>query len=152
MPPLDVREHVPLAPLSTLGIGGPARYFARAETDDDVREAVAWAAGRGLPLLVVGGGSNLVISDDGHPGLALQVATRGVDVASAGTEVAVTAAAGEPWEPLVARAVAEGWAGLECLSGIPGLVGATPMQNVGAYGQEVAETIARVDALDRRTG
>jgi UDP-N-acetylmuramate dehydrogenase len=152
MPPLDVREHVPLAPFSTLGIGGPARYFARAETDEDVREAVRWAEERRLPLLVVGGGSNLVISDDGHPGLALHVATRGVDVQAAGTDVQVTAAAGEPWEPLVARVVGEGWAGLECLSGIPGLVGATPMQNVGAYGQEVAETITRVDALDRRTG
>jgi UDP-N-acetylmuramate dehydrogenase len=149
---LDIREQFPLAPLSTLGVGGPARYYARVTSEDGVREAVAWARSRDLPLFVLGGGSNVVLSDEGHPGLVLHVATRGIETRAAGDTVLVTAEAGEPWDDLVAAAVAQGWAGVECLSGIPGLVGATPIQNVGAYGQEVAETIATVDALDLQTG
>jgi UDP-N-acetylmuramate dehydrogenase len=149
---LRLEENVPLAPLSTLGIGGPARHYARVESDDDVREAVDWARTRGLPLFVLGGGSNLVLHDDGHPGLVLHVGLRGIDAVPDGAAVEVTAGAGEPWDGLVARAADEGWAGLECLSGIPGLVGATPIQNVGAYGQDVSETITRVDAFDLSTG
>jgi len=149
---LDIREQFPLAPLSTLGVGGPARYYARVTSEDAVREAVAWARDRNLPLFVLGGGSNVVLSDEGHPGLVLHVATRGIETHTAGDRVEIRAEAGEPWDDFVAAAVAQEWAGVECLSGIPGLVGATPIQNVGAYGQEVAETIATVDALDLHTG
>jgi UDP-N-acetylmuramate dehydrogenase len=151
-PPRGLSEKVPLAGLSTLNIGGPARYYVRGESADAVAEAARWASERGLPLLVLGGGSNLVVSDDGFPGLVLHVLVRGVHAAPSDGAVEVTAGAGEPWDPLVERAVAEGWAGVECLSGIPGLVGATPMQNVGAYGQDVSETILRVRVLDLRTG
>jgi len=149
---LDIREQFPLAPLSTLGVGGPARYYARVTSEDAVREGVAWARARDLPLFVLGGGSNVVLSDEGHPGLVLHLATRGIASRPAGDAVELTAEAGEPWDDLVAGAVAQGWAGLECLSGIPGLVGATPIQNVGAYGQEVGETVSSVEALDLQTG
>jgi UDP-N-acetylmuramate dehydrogenase len=149
---LDVRENVPLAPFSTLGVGGTARHYARASSDDDVRSAVDWAKTRALPLLVLGGGSNVVLSDEGHPGLVLHLATRGVETRPQGDRVEVTAQAGEPWDALVASAVDQGWAGVECLSGIPGLVGATPIQNVGAYGQDVSETVVGVEALDLVTG
>jgi UDP-N-acetylmuramate dehydrogenase len=147
-----LREAVPLAPFCALGVGGPAGHFLEARDEEDVARAVGWAAARGLPLHVLGGGSNLVVADAGVPGLVLRVGVRGVSERAAGEAVEVTAGAGEPWDDLVARAVARGWAGLECLSGIPGLVGATPIQNVGAYGQEVAETVSAVRALDRATG
>jgi UDP-N-acetylmuramate dehydrogenase len=149
---LDIREQFPLAPLSTLGVGGPARYYARVTSEDEVREAVAWARARDLPLFVLGGGSNIVLSDEGHPGLVLHLATRGLTSKPVGDTVELTAEAGEPWDDLVAAAVTQGWAGVECLSGIPGLVGATPIQNVGAYGQEVGETVSSVEALDLQTG
>ena len=149
---LDLREQFPLAPLSTLGVGGPARYYARVTSEDSVREAVEWARARDLPLLVLGGGSNVVLADAGHPGLVLHLVTRGIETRPVRETVEVTAEAGEPWDALVAAAVAQGWAGVECLSGIPGLVGATPIQNVGAYGQEVGETVSAVDALDLQTG
>ena len=146
MTPLD---GVPLAPLTTLGLGGPARHFVAATDDEILVEALRWAHARRLPVLVLGGGSNLVVGDAGFDGLAIQVATRGLAFADDGGETAVTAAAGEPWDALVAAAVARDLAGLECLSGIPGLVGATPIQNVGAYGQEVAETIRAVRVVER---
>jgi UDP-N-acetylmuramate dehydrogenase len=152
MAPLDVREHVPLSPLSTLGVGGPARHYVRVTDDDEVRAAADWAEARSLPLLVLGGGSNVVLSDEGHPGLVMHLASRGVTVRPGPDRVDLTAEAGEPWDALVASAVEKRWAGLECLSGIPGLVGATPIQNVGAYGQEVRETVTAVEALDLRTG
>jgi UDP-N-acetylmuramate dehydrogenase len=150
--PRGLSEGVPLAGLSTLNIGGPARYYLRAESAEAVAEGARWASAQGLPLLVLGGGSNLVVSDDGFAGLVLHVLARGVHTARSDGAVEVTAGAGEPWDALVERAAAEGWAGVECLSGIPGLVGATPMQNVGAYGQDVSETIVRVRVLDLRTG
>jgi UDP-N-acetylmuramate dehydrogenase len=144
--PLD---GVTLAPLTTLGLGGPARHFIAATDEETLIEALRWAHARRLSVLVLGGGSNLVVGDAGFDGLALQVATRGLGFADGGGETAVTAAAGEPWDALVAAAVTRNLAGLECLSGIPGLVGATPIQNVGAYGQEVAETIRAVRVLER---
>jgi UDP-N-acetylmuramate dehydrogenase len=147
----NMQRDVPLAPLTTIGIGGPARYFLRAQTVDEVREAVRWSQENGVPLFVLAGGSNLLISDDGFDGLVLQIDLRGITVESEDTHAMVKAAAGEPWDAFVAMTVANGWAGVECLSGIPGSVGATPIQNVGAYGQEVAETIVRVEALDRTT-
>ncbi|XXU32035.1 UDP-N-acetylmuramate dehydrogenase [Sorangium sp. So ce887] len=148
-----------MAPLTTLGVGGPARFFAEAEGDAAVVEAFRFAEARGVPLFVLGGGSNLLVADRGVDALVLRVRVRGVEVVGAkggeggrGPSLLVRAGAGEGWDDLVARAVAEGWAGVECLSGIPGDVGATPIQNVGAYGQEVAETIAEVEAIDRATG
>ncbi len=148
-PPRGLREGVPLAPLSTLGVGGAARYLVEARDEGTLLEAVRWAARDDRPLRVLGGGSNLVVADAGVDALVVRVALRGIAWREADGAIEVTAAAGEPWDALVALTVERGWAGLECLSGIPGLVGATPIQNVGAYGQEVAETIVAVRALDR---
>jgi UDP-N-acetylmuramate dehydrogenase len=140
---------VKLADYTTIGLGGPARSFVRAGTEAELIEAVRAADASGDPVLILGGGSNLVVADEGFPGTVVQVATRGFG--RDGEPGLVTVAAGEEWDAVVARSVAEGLAGLECLSGIPGLTGATPIQNVGAYGQEVAETITRVRAFDRTT-
>jgi UDP-N-acetylmuramate dehydrogenase len=150
--PSGLAESVPLAGLSTLGVGGPARYYVGAASVESVAEAASWARAEGRPLLFLGGGSNLVVSDEGFPGLVVHLQIRGVQAVPADGAVDLTAGAGEPWDSLVGRAVSEGWAGVECLSGIPGLVGATPMQNVGAYGQDVSETITRVRVLDLRSG
>ena len=135
-----------------MGVGGSARFFVGADDEATVVEAARWAEARGVPLSVLGGGSNIVVADDGVEALVVHVALRGVSSRDAGGAVEVTAAAGEPWDSLVERAVVSGWAGLECLSGIPGRVGATPMQNVGAYGQEVSQTVTAVRVLDRRSG
>ena len=150
--PMIVREQVSLAPLTTLGVGGPARYFVEAANVGEVVEALKFAQNGGLPAFVLGGGSNLVVADRGFAGLASKIALRGVECAEEGPETVFRAAAGEDWDELVARSVAEDCAGIECLSGIPGTVGGTPVQNVGAYGQEVADTICEVEALDRKTG
>ena len=139
-----------LADCTTLRLGGPARRFVRAGTEAELIEAVRAADAGRAPVLILGGGSNLVVADAGFPGTVIQVATHGFS--SDGEPGLVTVAAGEDWDAVVARAVAEGLAGLECLSGIPGRAGATPIQNVGAYGQEVAQTITRVRVLDRTTG
>jgi len=144
-----IRDAVPLAPLTTLELGGPARHFVEAPDDETITEALRWADARGLRTAILGGGSNLVVGDAGFDGLVVRIATRGVRFDSTAGAVLVTAAAGEPWDPLVAEVVARGIGGIECLSGIPGLVGATPIQNVGAYGQEVAETIRSVRVLER---
>lgn len=145
-------SRVPLAPLTTLQVGGPAEWYLRATTAAQVRAAHEWAAGRGVPVLVLGGGSNVVVADRGVGGLVLHVAIAGADVRVRGDEATVDAGAGEPWDPLVERVVDAGYAGLEALSGIPGFVGGTPIQNVGAYGQEVAGTIEKVTAFDARSG
>ncbi len=144
-----IREQVPLAPLTTLGVGGPARFFAEVQAESEVREAVEFARSRDLPLFVLGGGSNLLVADAGFDGLVLKIALRGIDRTAAGDEVKFNVAAGEEWDSFVARAVDDNCAGVECLSGIPGSVGGTPVQNVGAYGQEVSETISEVEAIDR---
>jgi UDP-N-acetylmuramate dehydrogenase len=150
---VPVELDVPLAPLTTLGLGGPAGRLVRCATDPELREALAAADADGAPALLLGGGSNVVIADDGVPGTVVRCETRGVAIERAGEgRVVVRVAAGEPWDPLVERTVAEGLSGLECLSGIPGSTGATPIQNVGAYGQEVAQTLAWVRVLDRATG
>ncbi len=145
---MTIRENVALGPLTTLGVGGAARYFAVAENEADVEEAVRWAEERELPLFVLGGGSNLLVSDAGFPGLVLQIAIKGVRDCGAGC---FEAGAGEVWDGFVDRMVKAGMQGVECLAGIPGSVGGTPVQNVGAYGQEVAETIVSVRAFDRKT-
>ena len=139
---------VPLAPLTTLKVGGPAQWYVEARTAADAAAAIAWAADRSLPLFVLGGGSNLVVADEGLRGLVLHVRMRGVTFADADTATLVSAAAGEDWDGVVAATVERGLAGLECLSGIPGTVGATPVQNVGAYGQEVGRVIDHVEVVD----
>jgi UDP-N-acetylmuramate dehydrogenase len=141
---------VRLADHTTIGLGGPARRFVRAVTDEDLIEAVGKADSGGEPLLILGGGSNLVVADRGFDGTVVQVATAGL---RRGPEPGlVTVAAGEDWDAVVAATVAAGLSGLECLSGIPGKAGATPIQNVGAYGQEVGDTITAVRTYDRVAG
>jgi UDP-N-acetylmuramate dehydrogenase len=149
---LTPQAGVPLAPYTTLGVGGAARWFVEVADEAALREALVWARSRGVPVRVLGGGSNVVVGDDGVDALVVRIGLRGITTREVGRVVDVTAAAGEPWDDLVGVAVARGWAGLECLSGIPGLVGATPMQNVGAYGQEVSDTVVEVRALDTTTG
>jgi UDP-N-acetylmuramate dehydrogenase len=149
---LNIERDVPLAPFTTLGIGGPARFFVHATDVDQLRDAAGWASANQRPLLILGGGSNMLIADEGFDGLVVRLDLRGISVLSEDEYAIVSVAAGEPWDELVALAVANGWAGVECLSGIPGSTGATPIQNVGAYGQDVSETIVRVEAFDRTTG
>ncbi|MGW5676766.1 UDP-N-acetylmuramate dehydrogenase [Streptomyces sp. NPDC003860] len=136
----------PLAPLTTFRLGGPARRLLTATTDDEVVAAVRQADDTGTPLLIVGGGSNLVIGDKGFDGTALRIATTGFELTGTRLELA----AGEVWTDAVTRTIAAGLAGIECLVGIPGSAGATPIQNVGAYGQEVSATVTEVLAYDRR--
>ena len=145
---LPIQSDVSLTDYTTLGLGGPARRFVCAESVQ-MLEAILTSPEAQGPMLVFGGGSNLVVSDAGFDGLAVQLGMRGIQVLGAGR---LRVAAGEPWENVVETAVERGWAGLECLSGIPGCAGATPIQNVGAYGQEVAQVIAAVEALDLDRG
>jgi UDP-N-acetylmuramate dehydrogenase len=150
---MEIREQVALAPFTTFGIGGPARWFVEAMSEADVVAAVLWARERSVPLFVLGGGSNLLISDEGFDGLVLRVMLKGIEMAGASTDEAglFRVGAGEDWDGFVSLAVKENFAGVECLAGIPGTVGGTPVQNVGAYGQEVAETIVGVRTLDLET-
>jgi UDP-N-acetylmuramate dehydrogenase len=148
-----LQENIPLAPLTTLGIGGPARFFVEAKTVAEVQEAVFLAQSRELPLFVLGGGSNLVVADAGWPGLVLKIAIAGIGKhAEIEGKVLFDVGAGESWDRFVSQAVVAHCAGVECLSGIPGSVGGTPVQNVGAYGQEVAETIESVHVFDLKDG
>jgi UDP-N-acetylmuramate dehydrogenase len=147
---ITIQENVPLAPLTTLQVGGPARYFAEAASEDDVQDAVEFASTKGLPLFVLGGGSNLLVADAGWPGLVLKIAIGGINQQVDRDAVHFEAGAGVDWDQLVALAVTNDCAGVECLSGIPGSVGGTPVQNVGAYGQEVSETIESVLAFDTK--
>lgn len=141
----------PLARHTTIGLGGSVSHFFEASTDEALLEAVRFARAEGLPLLPLGGGSNLVVRDEDFRALVLKVGTRGIRFESEGPVTRVTASAGENWHDFVALTIERNLAGLECLGGIPGRVGATPIQNVGAYGQEVAETIERVRTLDLHT-
>jgi UDP-N-acetylmuramate dehydrogenase len=149
---MKVQENVPLAPLTTFKVGGLARHLIETATNAEVAEAVQFSRSQNLPLFVLGGGSNLVISDAGWPGVVLKVAISGIDERSENGKLLFEVGAGVEWDKFVARAVARNCAGVECLSGIPGSVGGTPVQNVGAYGQEVAETIESVLALDMKDG
>ena len=142
---MEIQQNVPLAPLTTLGVGGNARFFVRTARARDVEEAVAFSREEDLPLFVLGGGSNVVVADDGWNGLALQVGIPGIEEAGPGK---FNVGAGVNWDSFVEHCVSRNYAGIECLSGIPGSVGGTPVQNVGAYGQEVSETIASVVAFD----
>ncbi len=147
-----IQENIPLAPLTTFKVGGPARYFVEAVTEDDVRTALAFAAERQCPLFVLGGGSNLVVADEGWPGLVLKIAIPGISCQTESGSDVFHVGAGHNWDSFVDHAVRESYVGIECLSGIPGTVGGTPIQNVGAYGQEVAETITSVRVLEIKTG
>ncbi len=143
------QQQISLARLTTLGVGGPARWFAAASRATDIEDYVAWSAEQGVALTVLGGGSNVVVADSGIDGLVLQVALRRTSLEPVGDAVRLTAGAGESWDDIVALSVALGLGGLECLSGIPGRVGGTPIQNVGAYGQDVAQALEHVVVFDR---
>jgi UDP-N-acetylmuramate dehydrogenase len=149
-----LQENVMLAPLTTFRIGGPARYFVEAASAGEVQEAAALARARSLPLFVLGGGSNLLVADSGWPGVVLKIAIAGIERKSPDEDgkAHFEVGAGESWDRFVSHAVSAQCAGVECLSGIPGSVGGTPVQNVGAYGQEVSETIESVQALDLKDG
>jgi UDP-N-acetylmuramate dehydrogenase len=151
---MTVLENVSLAPFTTLKVGGPARYFTEPRSAAEVAEAVNFARSKHLPLLVLGGGSNLVVADAGWPGLVVKLAVRGIEERDSNDhgKTLFEVGAGEGWDKFVARAVARNCAGVECLSGIPGSVGGTPVQNVGAYGQEVSETIESVLVFDLQDG
>ncbi len=151
-PPRAVQVDVPLAPLTTLGVGGRARWFVRATSVEDIAAAHSWCQDQGVTFNVIGGGSNLVIADSGIDGFVVQVAIRGLDSSKRGGTTVVRAGAGELWDVVVAAAVERGAQGLECLSGIPGTVGGTPVQNDGAYGQEVADTISEITVFDCHSG
>ena len=142
---LKLQENVPLAPLTTLKVGGPARFFVRARSEDEVIAAFDHARTSGLDVFVLGGGSNILVSDSGFDGLVIQIALKGIDHDGA----LLSVGAGEDWDPIVSFCVEHDLAGVECLSGIPGFAGGTPVQNVGAYGQDVSETIVGVRCFDR---
>jgi UDP-N-acetylmuramate dehydrogenase len=144
---LNLLQNIPLAPYTTFRIGGPARWFVEALSEDDVAAAVAWAHTRRVPLFILGGGSNLLVSDNGFDGLVVRIALHGIATPDPGI---YQAAAGEDWNAFVQRTLDDNCAGIECLAGIPGTVGGTPVQNVGAYGQEVSSAILRVRAYDLR--
>ena len=149
---MDFLQNVPLGPLTTIRVGGPSRWYAEVQTEEDLRTAIHWAGECRVPIFILGGGSNLVISDSGWPGLTLRIALHGIERCPWENRELFHVAAGEDWDSLVAQAVAANCAGMECLSGIPGTVGGTPIQNVGAYGQDVSETIVGVRALELATG
>jgi len=143
--PVEIRNHISLAPYTTFGIGGPARFFCTITNEHDLVEALHYAKKNDLDAFILGGGSNLLISDEFYEGLVLHIAILGVTTTANGI---YDVGAGESWDAFVQRAVNDNCAGIECLAGIPGTVGGTPVQNVGAYGQEVAETIVSVRVYD----
>ena len=149
---VQILQDILLAPYTTLKVGGPAGYFVEAHSEAEILEALAYAREHSLAVFVLGGGSNLVVSDSGWPGLVLKISITGIETAEKNGKALFTAGAGEDWDLLVARSVKQNCAGIECMSGIPGTVGGTPVQNVGAYGQEVAETITGVRAIDTTSG
>jgi UDP-N-acetylmuramate dehydrogenase len=148
---MKIQENIRLAPYTTLQVGGSASYFAEPANDGEIVEALAWARARTLPVFVLGGGSNLLVSDAGFQGLVLHMTIAAIEVRDQGGKRIYSADAGLAWDTLVKLAVEDNCAGVECLSGIPGSVGGTPVQNVGAYGQDVSETIVRVCAIDAAT-
>lgn len=144
---IELKRNVPLAPLTTLRVGGPARFFVRAASEAQIVNAFEYARASGLDVFVLGGGSNILVSDSGFDGLVIQVGLKGIEI----TDSQLIAQAGEEWDAIVDQCVERDLAGIECLSGIPGFVGGTPVQNVGAYGQDVSETISSVRCFDRST-
>ena len=148
---MHIQQNVALAPYTTLQVGGPARFFIEARNEDEIREALLFARERSLEVFVLGGGSNLVVADAGWQGVVLRIAVAGTTTSAKNGKQIFTAGAGEDWDALVALSVEQNCAGIECMSGIPGTVGGTPVQNVGAYGQEVKDTIITVRVLDTIT-
>ncbi|HTD97202.1 MAG TPA: UDP-N-acetylmuramate dehydrogenase [Edaphobacter sp.] len=152
-PKIRIQENVSLAPYTTFRIGGPARFFAEVTTEDELLEAIQFARERNLELFILGGGSNLLVGDSGFDGLVIHIAIHiATPTISSGHFINTTVAAGTDWNAFVLQICEQGISGVECLAGIPGSIGGTPVQNVGAYGQEVADTITAVRALDRDTG
>ena len=149
---MEIKENILLAPFTTFGLGGAASYFASAKTIEDIKEMISFARDRSVPFFILGGGSNILVSDVGFPGLVIKMSSRGIVHEEDGDEIFVTAAAGEPWDNFVSYAVAHNWYGVENLSGIPGTVGAVPIQNIGAYGAEVKDVIENVAAYDTESG
>lgn len=147
-----MRFDVPLAPRTTLGVGGRAARYVEARSEAEVRAALTWANAEGIEVTILGGGSNVLVADRGVDGLVLHVSVSGCEERIEGDRVTLRVGAGERWDAFVATTVERGFAGIECLSGIPGDVGAAPIQNIGAYGQEVGEVIASVHAIDRGSG
>ena len=150
-PTLSIRENVDLAPYTTLGVGGPARFLAGIKHEDGIPDALEFARSRSCPVFVLGGGSNILVSDSGFPGLVLRMEIRGSQHLDEDDSGFVIAAAGENWDGFVQRCVDQNLAGIECLSGIPGTVGGAPVQNIGAYGEELSNVILSIRVLDRRT-
>ncbi len=146
---LPIRENVPLAPFTTMGVGGCARFLIRAKHEEQILEALDFACARACPVFILGGGSNIIVSDSGFPGLIVKIELTGVQSLAGGDGEIISAAAGEEWDAFVKRCVNQKMAGIECLSGIPGTVGGTPVQNVGAYGEEVSDVILSIRVLDR---
>lgn len=150
---LRIEADKPLASLTSMGVGGAAQYYTVVETNDELARALVWAEARTLPSRILSGGSNLIIADEGVTGLVVDIRLRGMKFEPADDNtVLATAFAGQDWDAFVAETVRRGYCGLECLSGIPGRVGSTPIQNVGAYGQDVSQTICDVVVLDRESG
>lgn len=147
---IDIREHVPLAPYTSFGVGGPAHFFVDSTQSDDVVQAVAFAKKNNLGLLILGGSSNVLISDEGFPGLVLHIRMKGTAVSFQGDAVLLRVGAGEDWDSIVALCVRRGWSGIECLSGIPGSVGAAPVQNIGAYGKSAQDALVSVEVFDTK--
>jgi UDP-N-acetylmuramate dehydrogenase len=146
---IKIEENVPLAPFTTLGVGGPARFLIRATSDEQILEALNFTRKQGHPLFILGGGSNIVVSDSGFPGVVIKVESSGIQALDEDGCEKISAASGEEWDALVRYCVDRNLAGIECLSGIPGTVGGAPIQNIGAYGEDVSEVISGIHVLDR---
>lgn len=149
---IEVEHHVALAPKTSLRLGGPAQHYVLAPDEATLIGALRWADAHDHDVLLLGGGSNLLVADEGWPGLVLHVGLRGIEQLDDGPTVRIRVAAGHPWDAVVSHCVAKNWAGIECLSGIPGSSGATPIQNVGAYGCEISEVVTAVHVWDRKAG
>lgn len=148
---MTVQENIPLAPLTTMNVGGPARYFVKVKSEDEARAALKFARGENLPVFILGGGSNIVVSDSGFPGLVIKNEINGFTVQNHNGKARLIVGAGEDWDGTVGRTVEAGLAGLENLSGIPGTVGAAPVQNIGAYGASADKVISEVRGIDTKT-
>jgi UDP-N-acetylmuramate dehydrogenase len=146
-----ILENIPLSGYTTIGLGGPARYFLTADSRRMLEEGLQFAIEKNVPVHILGGGSNIVVADEGFHGLVLHIGIQGITLTDEPESVLITAAAGEPLDRFVQSCIDRGLGGIECLSGIPGSIGATPIQNVGAYGQEISETMVFLHALERRS-
>ncbi|MEQ1763337.1 MAG: UDP-N-acetylmuramate dehydrogenase [Pyrinomonadaceae bacterium] len=149
---MQILENIPLAPYTTLGVGGPAKFFSAARTAEELADLFGWAKSSLENVFILGGGSNILVSDAGFEGVVIKIEVEGVEFENDGDAVVLTVGAGEDWDGFVTKCVDRELAGVECLSGIPGTVGGTPVQNVGAYGQEVSESIVSVRCFDRAAG